>query len=231
MDSLVEAPQREPGPYSAGSDICVRKATPEDVPSLTSLHCRAFADDGHAAMALGGDFIRSIYTWQVSGPGEFVLVAEKNNRIAGFVALSRGRYMRNMILSCWPSALRIFLSKPRIRVVKALKRILVRRPVARNASELHAAFPEPYELSFIAVDNQSRGLGVAASLLLAAEEEVVARGGKTIVVGVYKHNSPSRRAFSKAGWLEVPPLETQDTVTFVCSVGEPKDLHEEVFQP
>jgi ribosomal protein S18 acetylase RimI-like enzyme len=207
-------------------ETTIRKATLDDVRSLVALHCRAFADGGHAAMALGEGFIRALYKWQVSGANEFVLIAEQDKLLAGFVALSRGNYRRNMLRSCWPSAVKSFLTNPSPRVVKSLEHVLVRRPLDPGRTRaVHNSLPAPFELSYVVVDEHFRGSGVAARLLAAAEKEVAARGGRTIVVGVYKKNLPSRRAFTKAGWIESSALETQDTVTFLRQgIGNPGEV-------
>jgi ribosomal protein S18 acetylase RimI-like enzyme len=199
----------------AGETI-IRKATLADVASLTALHCKAFAGEGHAAIGFGESFIESVYRWQVSGANEFVLIAEEGGRLAGFVAMSRGNYRRNILRSCWPSALRSILLRPSIGAVTSLGHVLARWVSDRRRTrDVHHSLPDPFELSYIAVNEEFRGAGIASRLLAAAENEVVARGGRTIVAGVYKINLSSRRAFTKAGWTESAVLETENTVTFL----------------
>jgi ribosomal protein S18 acetylase RimI-like enzyme len=222
MNTVADRWTGTTGSEPSVAGVSIRRADVEDIPLLTALHCRAFKEKSHAALALGPEFIRAMYSWQVTGPGEFVLLAVKDGAIAGFVAMSRGNYRRNMIRSCWRSALKVFLTHPSFEVFRSVKRSVTRRRVARQAGAILAPIPEPFELSFIAVDERFRGCGIAPQLIHAAEEDVAARGGKAIVVGVYKENSASRRAFTKAGYCETPALETQDTVTFVRRFTQPE---------
>jgi len=194
-------------------------ANRSDVKALTDLHLRCFGPGDHVGMIFGDRFIKSMYRWQVSSPSCFVYVALEDNRFAGLVGLCKGSYTIRMLTACWRSLLLSLLSKPWLLFDKQLLKRLIRKPLQREQEKDGSVHPSNYfELSFIGVDDDFRGYGIASQLLVAAKVECKERGGESIVAGVYKWNQPSRSAFLKAGWTELKSLETQDTVSYLTLI-------------
>ena len=196
--------------------FCVRIATIDDLDRLTLLHCDSFGPEEHIPVLLGRDYVQATYRWLTTSHQAYCLAAESDHKIIGFVAVCDGPYTRPMFLACLPELTLSLLQAPTLIFHKRLWERLLRHPKSSEEAKRlidHQGFAQ---LSIIAVDARSRGMGVFPALIEAAKAYSKTRGSMAIRAGVYKFNQASRKAFAKSGWIEVPELETNDTVFYVC---------------
>jgi GNAT superfamily N-acetyltransferase len=119
-----------------------------------------------------------------------------------------------MFLACLPEFIRSLIRSPGLFVKKRLWDRLLRRSEASTEANRIVDYPGFAQLTIVAVDSKWRGTGIFAALVEAAKTYSRNRGSVAIRAGVYKFNQPSRRAFTKNGWIEMPELETIDTVFY-----------------
>lgn len=193
----------------------IRLATIKDLDALTELHMKSFTPDEHVPVALGRRYVYATYRWQVSGKQAYTLVAEKDAKIIGLVAVCDGPFTKPMFMACLPEFFGAIFRKPSLLTNKKLWQRLFRRPNVSQSSKGIADRPGFAQITFVAVDASMRGLGVFPALVEATKTYSAQRGSRAIRVGVYKWNAPSRKAFIKANWIETSELETQDTVFYV----------------
>lgn len=197
------------------SAFLVRRATTEDLDCLTELHCDSFRPEEHIPVILGKDYVRATYRWLTTSPQAFCLVAESGHKIIGMVAVCDGSYTRPMFLASLPEFMRSLLRSPRLIFETRLWDRLLRRSETSEEANRIADYPGFAQLTIVAVDSKWRGTGIFTALVEAAKTYSRNRGSVAIRAGVYKFNQPSRRAFTKNGWIEMPELETSDTVFYV----------------
>ena len=70
----------------------IRRASPNDVERLVTLHYQVFDERTHLAMLLGRQFMKAAYTWYINSPDAFALVAEMNGSLDGCCTVNRGSY-------------------------------------------------------------------------------------------------------------------------------------------
>jgi hypothetical protein len=179
----------------------VRPATKNDLNGLTELHCAAFQPEDHIPVMLGKEYVRATYRWLVTSSQGYCLVAACDPEIIGLVTVCDRSFTRPMFWACLPEFAWSLLRSPHLIFRKRLWNRLLRRP----------------EMSTIANNIVSQpGFAQLISLVEAAKRYSKSRGSAAIRAGVYKLNQPSRRAFTKNGWIEMPELETNDTIFYVC---------------
>lgn len=193
----------------------VRRATTEDLNRLTELHCDSFRPEDHVPVMLGKDYVRASYRWLLTSNQAYCLVADSDHKLIGMVAVCDGSYIRPMFLACLPEFIRSLLRSPRLIFEKRLWDRLLRRSETSEEGNRIADYPGFAQLTIIAVAAEYRGAGIFPALVEAAKTYSRNRGSVAIRAGVYKFNQPSRRAFTKNGWIETPELETSDTVFYV----------------
>jgi colanic acid biosynthesis glycosyl transferase WcaI len=210
---IREAPLRQPIEPCRATWM-IRPAEARDVDALARLHCHSFRPQEHVPVLFGERYVRSVYRWFVTSRRSYVLAVESEGRLIGVVAVSDGPYVRRMFAACWPEMLRSLVRKPLLPMQAGLWRRLFRSSPSAGARPGPGDRLGSAHLAFIAVDRAFRGRGIFRDLISASEATSRARGSLAIRAGVYKMNGSSRRAFSKAGWTEVPGLETADTVFY-----------------
>jgi ribosomal protein S18 acetylase RimI-like enzyme len=197
--------------------VKIRVATNDDIEALTELHCASFKPHEHIPVRLGQDYVKSTFRWQVSSGHSYVLVADVEDSVAGYVGVSDVPFTRPMFVSCLGPFVRSVLKNPLLLSEKALWMRAFRGPRDHYAigGDLLSC-PTVAQMIIGAVDNRYRGYGIFPRLVESTKGASKARGSRAIVAGVYKDNSPSRRVFEKLGWVEFPGLETTDTVFYVA---------------
>ena len=185
-----------PGPGSRA----VRPATPVDAGSAARLHVEQIGD-GFLAL-LGPRFLTLLYRRITSSDGSFLLVADADARVVGFVAGSgdvSGLY-------------RAFLLHDGVRAtLAAAGRLLTgwRRAfeTLRHGSGDGAGRGRGTELLAIAVDSAEQGAGIGARLVGSFLDEVVRRGGSSAYVVVASHNGGAIRLYERAGFTRSQEFE------------------------
>jgi ribosomal protein S18 acetylase RimI-like enzyme len=193
----------------------IRIATTDDLDCLTTLHCDSFRPEDHIPVMLGKDYVRATYRWLVTSDQGYCLVADSDHKLIGMVSVCDGSFTRPMFIACLPEFIRSLLHSPRSILKKRLWDRLLRHPETSKEAHRIANYPGFAQLMIVAVAAEYRGVGIFSALVEAATTCSRNRGSVAIRAGVYKFNHPSRRAFAKNGWLEMPQLETSDTVFYV----------------
>jgi GNAT superfamily N-acetyltransferase len=200
---------------SATPAFHIRKATIEDLDHLTALHCSSFGPEDHIPVMLGKDYVRATYRWLTSSSQAYCLVADSDHQMIGLVSVCDGSFTRPMFLACLPAFIRSLLRSPGLIFRKRLWDRLLRASDASDEAKRIGGYPGFAQLSVVAVASEWRGSGIFQAIVEAAKSCSKSRGSVAIRAGVYKFNQPSRKAFAKSGWIELPELETTDTVFYV----------------
>jgi|GEM_PF-885164 len=196
----------------------IRLASISDVEALTDLHCESFKPEDHVPLLLGRNYVKATYKWLVVSPKSYVLVAVLEDEIIGFTAVCDGAYVKAMFVACLPEFILSILSHPKRILNKLLWHRLFRKPVIEKKSDTQVNKRSFAQLTIVAVAKEFRGTGVFGELSQAVKEYSKHRGSKAICVGVYKKNQSSLRAFTKSDWVEMPDMETPDTVLLVANL-------------
>ena len=193
----------------------IREASIADLNQMVILHNRSFNPEDHVPMILGEDYLRATFRWFLTSEMAYILVAEIENSLAGFVAICDKSYFKPMFIACFPEFLGSFIKNPGMIFSRILWRRLFRLQNGKHRKTNLSKAPGFAHLSVIAVDPYYRGRGIFGQLVQAAKVKSKSRGSRAIGAGVYKQNSTSRKVFSKAGWKEMDELNTYDTVYYV----------------
>jgi ribosomal protein S18 acetylase RimI-like enzyme len=194
--------------------FCIRNATIEDIDSLTELHWASFGPEDHIPVMLGRDYVRATYRWLLTSNQAYCLVAESDDQLIGVVAVCDGSFTRPLFLACLPEFLRSLLRSPKLIFKRRLWDRLFRRSKASKEARHLVDTPGFAQLSVVAVESKWKGRGIFPALIEGALTHSRNRGSLAIRAGVYKFNQPSRKAFVKNRWTEMPELETSDTVFY-----------------
>jgi ribosomal protein S18 acetylase RimI-like enzyme len=202
-------------PQTVAPAFLVRIASPDDLDRLTVLHCDSFRPEDHIPVMLGKDYVRATYRWLITSNQAYCLVADSDQKLIGMVAVCDGSFTRPMFVACLPEFIGSLLRSPKLIFKKRLWDRLLRGSEASKEAHHIANYPGLAQLTIVAVATEYRGAGIFSALVEAAKTYSRNRGSIAIRAGVYKFNQPSRRAFTKNGWCEMPELETSDTVFYV----------------
>jgi hypothetical protein len=197
------------------ANALIRLARAEDVEALTELHCACFGPEDHVPVMLGRHYVRANYQWLVTSGMSYVLVMDDGGRIVGLVGMADRSFSGPMFKACIGEFIWSVLRHPRLLLERRLWRRLVRRESAGERGERIASYPGMAQMTIGAVAADYRGRAVFPALVDATRAYSKERGSRGIRAGIYKSNMPSRRVFIKSGWLEMPELETTDTVFYV----------------
>lgn len=167
---------------------------------------------------LGRAYVRATYRWQVGNRRSYVLLSETGDQATGLVSVCDGPYLRRMFMACLPQLAWSLVRHPALLLNGMLWGRLLRHPRGTSAD---AESSGTAHLISVAVHPDWRGRGIFVDLVSAAARRSAARGTRAIRTGVYRSNAASRRAFGKAGWDEVPALETPDTVCVMTRLDTP----------
>ncbi len=197
-------------------EIVIRFAKPDDVALLAELHCRSFTPEQHVPVGLGNHFIRAIFKWILRDDSTYSFVAEEDNRLIGYITVCDHAYSSRMFMACLPDFIMSVIRNPKLISSKLLwKRFLRREGYKNEKAKMIASHPGLTYIMFGAVDGSARGKGVYILLYDKVKEYSVTRGARALRGDVYKLNSVIRRVKEKDHWIEIPELETIDTIAYI----------------
>jgi ribosomal protein S18 acetylase RimI-like enzyme len=196
-------------------DIQISFASHDDVDALVALHLRCFSKESSLALYLGESFIRAAFTWFVTDPQTYVLVARHGNEIVGYTALAEKPFNMPMLLAGKKEAIKTLLRKPWLALqpellVHVIRKVLLFR---KNQSPKKTA-----HIAFTAVEPRLQGLGIGKALKKEAIQKCRERGITRIITGVRKNNLRGRALNRSAGFIEVPELSKGDLSYFVLDL-------------
>lgn len=170
----------------------VRAGRPVDAPAVAALHAERIGEG--FLVTLGPRFLTRLYRRMVLSPHALLLVAESDDRIAGFVAAATstrrlyGEFLRRDGLPAGLVAAPVVLRAPR-RVWETF------RYGTSGDSELPAA-----EILSIAVAAEAAGRGVGGGLLAAAQAELAGLGAREARVVTAAGNDAALAMYQRAGF-------------------------------
>lgn len=170
----------------------VRAGRPVDAPAVAALHAERIGEG--FLVTLGPRFLTRLYRRMVLSPHALLLVAESDDRIAGFVAAATstrrlyGEFLRRDGLPAGLVAAPVVLRAPR-RVWETF------RYGTSGDSDLPAA-----EILSIAVAAEAAGRGVGGGLLAAAQAELAGLGAREARVVTAAGNDAALAMYQRAGF-------------------------------
>jgi ribosomal protein S18 acetylase RimI-like enzyme len=196
-------PTGERHPTSAAGPpfgVVIRHATDEDAVAVSALHAGQIAE-GFLSV-LGPSFLRRLYRRIARTPGSFLLVAESEGTVVGFIAGSAdvARLYRTFLvrdgLVAGASAAKALLTGWR----RALDTL-------GHASSKSAGVGRGTELLAIAVDADRQRRGTGALLVDAFLGELGTRGATAAHVVVGADNAPAIALYGRAGFVTAERFE------------------------
>jgi ribosomal protein S18 acetylase RimI-like enzyme len=189
------------GPAGGGPDgdaSSVRRGELRDAPGAASLHAQLIADG--FLSSLGPGFLRRLYRRIIRADGSFLLVAEADSTVIGFVAGSEavGALYRSFF---WRDGVIATLSAP-LQLITGLPRVLETLRHGRGA-----ATAEGGELLAIAVDPTWRHRHVGRQLVEGFLHELEQRGARAARVVVGSNNAAAIAMYRQAGFTPTRTFE------------------------
>jgi ribosomal protein S18 acetylase RimI-like enzyme len=159
-------------------------------------------------VALGPRFLRRLYARAARSPRAFVLVAEDDEGVHGFLAVAEdtGRFYRDFLVRDGIAA--GLAAAPN--VARAPRRVweTLRYGMGAGGGELPRA-----EVLAIAVDARARGRGLGRELLAAGVEELGRRGVRAARVVTALDNEAGLRMYEVAGFRRHSRIEVHAGVS------------------
>ena len=198
------------------ASFTIRLATPDDIDTLTDLHCACFGPDDHLQVLLGKQFIRAMYCWQVSGREAFALIVETGDEAIAFGGACDGPYMWPMFRACLGQFLMSLARNPLLLVDGRLwRRLYFSQKASTKQARVILNRPGVMHLTVGAVDARFRGKGIHGAYLEALMAIIKSRGSKGACVAIRRTNHAARKEFVKRGWAEVPASEASEMVHYI----------------
>lgn len=197
-------------------NFVIRFAERKDITGLVDLHCRSFTPEQHVPVVLGKQYVKAIFKWILQDSSTYAFVAEESNRLIGYICVCDHAYSSRMFLACLPDFFKSVIRNPTLIGNRLLwKRFLRREGYKDEKAKMIASHPGLTYIMFGAVDSHARGKGVYIELYNAVKKYSVTRGARALRGDVYKLNSVMRRVKEKDHWIEIPELETSETVAYI----------------
>lgn len=157
--------------------INIRPMTVNDCDVVADIHIRAF--QGFFLTFLGHEFLKTLYYSIVLDHSGLAIVAEKNNKIVGFVAGTTNqselysRLLKKHFLKFFKSAFKGFLKKPNIlpRLLRAFSAPRIELPTTNCAT-----------LMSIGVDPDYQGQGIGKILARFFITEACSKGSESVTL-------------------------------------------------
>jgi ribosomal protein S18 acetylase RimI-like enzyme len=171
--------------------VIVRPAAFEETGRVAELHTSRL-DEGFLTR-LGPRFLRLLYRRAVLSPHAFVLVADDDGCIAGFVAGASdvGRFYRAFVLR--DGVVAGLVAAPRL--VRSVREVVETLHYPATTGELPSA-----EILAVAVDASATGRGIGRRLVEAGTAEFQRRGVQTAKVVAGTANGPALRLYERCGF-------------------------------
>jgi GNAT superfamily N-acetyltransferase len=202
--------------------VHMRLAQSSDLDCATDLHLRSLSSDQHVLAAFGRGFVKATYQWQISDPKAWLLVAEDNAGVIGFLGMCDGPFSGRRLQACLWDLLGALICRPQRWVSPMLWRMLWRMVVGRaeNSPGMWALSQEPgvAQMTIGLVAERARGLGVFPAMLEACVQGSRSRGTRGILAMVHHWNKACLRAFEKAGWSRLLETDASDTAVFLTVI-------------
>jgi ribosomal protein S18 acetylase RimI-like enzyme len=186
------------GDASDGDRSSLRRGELRDAASAASLHGQLIADG--FLSSLGPGFLRRLYRRIIRTEGSFLLVAEAEGTVIGFVAGSEavGALYRSFF---WRDGVVASLSAP-LQLVTALPRVLETLRHGRGAARADGG-----ELLAIAVDPRWRHRHLGRQLVEGFLRELEQRGAAAASVVVGSDNAAAIAMYRQAGFTPTRTFE------------------------
>jgi ribosomal protein S18 acetylase RimI-like enzyme len=197
--------------------VTLRPGRPSDVDAVAQLHAGAIAEG--FLSSLGPRFLRRLYRRILREPGSFLVVAEDDGVVAGFIAgsLSLGRLYRSFLVRDGTLAV---LGAPG-RVLRSLPRLIETlrhggpgtTPGEKGDGAAAGGDLSGGELLSVAVDPAWRGRGVGGALVVRFIAELEARGVASAHVVLGADNAPATALYQAAGFHAARTFEMHKGTT------------------
>ena len=186
-------------PHQRGAGVRLRPGLAPDASAVAALH-RDLIAEGFLS-SLGERFLCRLYRRVALSDDAFVLVAEDDDEVVGFIAgaLSLGRLYRRFVLR---DGAAVALGSP-LRLAGAWRRVL---ETLRHGVDGEDGTPGA-ELLAVAVAPAWRGRGVGARLVSAFQAELTGRGVDASQVVVGADNAPAIAMYRRAGFTPARTFE------------------------
>ncbi len=198
------------GPDAAS--FSVRAGNASDAATVAGLHARLIAEG--FLSSLGARFLTRLYRRITRTEGSFLLVAEADGSLIGFIAgsVAVGRLYRDFV---WRDGLAASLSAP-LRLVTAVPRVAETLRHGRGGPEAEGG-----ELLAVAVDPRWRARHVGRALVDAFLGELDRRAATSAHVVVGADNAPAIALYSRTGFTPAHTFEMHrgtESVLMRCAV-------------
>jgi ribosomal protein S18 acetylase RimI-like enzyme len=206
---------------SSTNNITIRIGELNDVDNLVDLHMILFTAKEHVPVIFGKRYINAIYSWMVKSNETFLLVAELDNSVVGFISSCDSPYTVKMFVACLPTLIYSIFMRPGLLFSDILWKRLMRHFQQRN-SEIKMNYKELgiSQIMFGGIDPNFRRLGIYSMINSSLTKFCCERGIRAIRSEVYKTNQSIRRYKENDGWIEVPELETKNTVAYMYIIDK-----------
>jgi ribosomal protein S18 acetylase RimI-like enzyme len=184
----------------------VRSGAEGDDGFVASLHATQISEG--FLPTLGSTFLRRLYRRIRRSSTSFVLVAEKDGRVVGFIAGSAdvGALYREFLVR--DGLVAAVTAAPQL--VRSLRRVL---ETMRHGASNAAGTGRGPELLAIAVAPECQGRGTGRQLVASFLEEVAARGSDAAYVVVGSDNRPAIALYEQAGFRVADQFELHTGTT------------------
>jgi len=206
--------------------LAVRDMAADDVDAVVDVHCRAFPE--YLLTHMGRPYLRHYYSAFLTDKCHYALVADVNEKLAGFVVGSTDvarlhtRVYRTNILTALGVAGR-FVADPLLRRRLLAKSAHFGRTFDAMAHRTKQATPSApsgvtTRLLSIGVSPDSQRMGIAQKLVDAFCEKLFADGIQTVGLSVRKDNAQAIAFYERTNWQR--EREEDDGIYYVRSTSQ-----------